>query len=87
MAATSARPGRTSASRLWEEAWLGDRVELRIAPALKTLRGLSHVEDIDVVFIYADTTAYVDYWEELVPRVRPTACSWSTTCREAAGWS
>jgi len=48
---------------------------------------LSHVEDIDVVFIYADTTAYVDYWEELVPRVRPTACSWSTTCREAAGWS
>jgi hypothetical protein len=65
----------------WEEAWLGDRIELRIAPALKTLRRLPHEEDIDLVFIDADTTGYVDYWDELVP------CSWSTTCREAAGSS
>jgi len=71
----------------WEEAWLGDRIELRIAPALKTLRRLPHEEDIDLMFIDADTTGYVDYWEDLVLRVRPAACSWSTTCREAAGSS
>jgi len=47
----------------WEEAWLGDRIELRIAPALKTLRRLPHEEDIDLVFIDADKTGYVDYWE------------------------
>jgi caffeoyl-CoA O-methyltransferase len=55
----------------WEEAGLRDRIELRIAPALKTLRRLPHEEDIDLVFIDADKFSYVDYWEELVPRVRP----------------
>jgi len=55
----------------WEEAGLRDRIELRIGPALKTLRRLPHEADIDLVFIDADKTGYVDYWEELVPRVRP----------------
>jgi len=55
----------------WEEAGLRDRIELRIAPALETLRGLPSEADIDLVFIDADKTGYVDYWEELVPRVRP----------------
>jgi len=55
----------------WEEAGLRDRIELRIAPALTTLRGLPSEADIDLVFIDADKTGYVDYWEELVPRVRP----------------
>jgi caffeoyl-CoA O-methyltransferase len=55
----------------WEEAGLRDRIELRIAPALTTLRGLPSEVDIDLVFIDADKTGYVDYWEELVPRVRP----------------
>ena len=55
----------------WEEAGLRDRIELRIAPALETLRGLPAEADIDLVFIDADKTGYLDYWEELVPRVRP----------------
>jgi caffeoyl-CoA O-methyltransferase len=55
----------------WEEAGLRDRIELRIAHALKTLRRLPHEEDIDLVFIDADKFSYVDYWEELVPRVHP----------------
>jgi caffeoyl-CoA O-methyltransferase len=55
----------------WEEAGLRDRIELRIAPALQTLRALPQEAGIDLVFIDADKTGYADYWDELVPRVRP----------------
>jgi len=55
----------------WEEAGLGDRIELRIAPALETLRALPHEAVLDLVFIDADKTGYGHYWDELVPRVRP----------------
>ncbi len=58
-------------ARAWEEAGLGDRIELRIAPALETLRGLPTEAVIDLVFIDADKTGYGHYWDELVPRVRP----------------
>jgi caffeoyl-CoA O-methyltransferase len=54
----------------WREAGLGDRIELRIAPALQTLRALPREPVIDLVFIDADKTGYAQYWEELVPRVR-----------------
>jgi caffeoyl-CoA O-methyltransferase len=55
----------------WQEAGLRDRIELRIAPALDTLRALPSEAVIDLVFIDADKTGYGDYWQELVPRVRP----------------
>ncbi|MDQ4097402.1 MAG: O-methyltransferase [Actinomycetota bacterium] len=57
--------------RAWAEAGLADRIELRIAPALDTLRSLPEKADIDLVFIDADKPGYVAYWAELVPRVRP----------------
>jgi caffeoyl-CoA O-methyltransferase len=57
-------------ARAWREAGLDDRIELRIAPALQTLRSLSRRATIDLVFIDADKTGYADYWDELVPRVR-----------------
>ncbi len=57
--------------RAWAAAGLADRIELRIAPALDTLRALPATADIDFVFIDADKPGYADYWEELVPRVRP----------------
>lgn len=57
--------------RAWEEAGLRDRIELHVAPALKTLRRLPHEAAIDLVFIDADKTGYIGYWDELVPRVRP----------------
>lgn len=57
--------------RAWDRAGLGDRIELRIAPALQTLRALPQEADIDLVFIDADKPGYGDYWDELVPRVRP----------------
>jgi caffeoyl-CoA O-methyltransferase len=57
-------------ARAWESLGLRDRIDLRIAPALETLRALPAEADIDLVFIDADKPGYADYWDELVPRVR-----------------
>jgi caffeoyl-CoA O-methyltransferase len=54
----------------WERAGMRDRIDLRIAPALDTLRALPTEADIDLVFIDADKPGYAAYWDELVPRVR-----------------
>jgi caffeoyl-CoA O-methyltransferase len=56
--------------RAWERAGLRDRIELRLAPALQTLRALPRDAVIDLVFIDADKPGYTAYWDELVPRVR-----------------
>jgi caffeoyl-CoA O-methyltransferase len=58
------------ARQAWARAELDDRIELRLGPALDTLRGLPTDEHLDLVFIDADKVGYVDYWRELVPRVR-----------------
>src|SRR5690606_35753880 len=58
------------ARRYWKRAGVEDRVELRLGPALDTLRALPDEPQIDLAFIDADKTGYVDYWEEVVPRVR-----------------
>jgi caffeoyl-CoA O-methyltransferase len=58
------------ARRYWARAGLADRIELRLAPALETLRSLPATEHIDLAFLDADKTGYQDYWAELVPRVR-----------------
>lgn len=59
------------AVRAWERAGLADRIELRLAPALDTLRNLPADAELDLVFIDADKPNYGAYWDELVPRVRP----------------
>ena len=59
------------ARRYWERAGLTDRIELRIAPALETLRALPSGRDLDFAFIDADKTGYAAYFEEIVSRVRP----------------
>lgn len=59
--------GRTA----WEKAGVADRIDLRIAPALQTLRAMPTEPHIDLAFIDADKQGYLGYWEELVPRVRP----------------
>ena len=59
------------ARRAWDRAGLADRIVLRIAPALDTLRSLPAEPHIDLAFIDADKGGYVGYWDELVPRVRP----------------
>ena len=59
------------ARKYWEKAGLADRIELRLGPALDTLRALGDEELFDLAFIDADKLSYPRYWAEIVPRVRP----------------
>jgi caffeoyl-CoA O-methyltransferase len=58
------------AKSYWERAGLVDRIELRLAPALETLKVLSTDQPVDMAFIDADKTNYIGYYEALVPRMR-----------------
>ncbi len=55
----------------WQKAGLADRIDLRLGPALDTLRALPPGTSFDLAFIDADKTGYASYWEEIVPRLRP----------------
>jgi caffeoyl-CoA O-methyltransferase len=59
------------ARRAWARAGLDDRIDLRIAPAVETLAALPEDTAVDLAFIDADKPGYLDYWNALVPRVRP----------------
>jgi caffeoyl-CoA O-methyltransferase len=52
-------------------AELGERVEMRVGPALETLRTLPHSERVDFAFVDADKGSYEVYYEELLARLRP----------------
>jgi caffeoyl-CoA O-methyltransferase len=58
------------ARRYFREAGLDGKIELRVAPALETLRSLPEIENLDFAFIDADKTSYTDYYEELLKRLR-----------------
>ena len=53
------------------EAGLDGKVEIRVGPALQTLRGMEPGEQFDFAFIDADKTEYIDYFEQALPRLRP----------------
>lgn len=55
----------------WERAGVADRIDLRVAPALDTLRAMPTEPHIDLAYLDADKGNYTAYWEELVPRLRP----------------
>lgn len=57
------------ARRFWARAGVADRIDLRIGPALDTLRALPFDPPVDLAFIDAAKAEYVDYYEELVPRL------------------
>jgi predicted O-methyltransferase YrrM len=59
------------ARRYWEQAGLADRIDLRLGPALETLRGLPDDEPFDFAYVDADKGGYPDYYEECVRLVRP----------------
>ncbi len=59
------------AERYWAEAGVADRIDLRIGPALDTLRALPGTPAFDLAFIDADKPGYIGYWDELVPRMVP----------------
>jgi caffeoyl-CoA O-methyltransferase len=58
------------ARQYWQKAGVDDRIELRLGPAIDTLRSLPKTEQFDFAFVDADKPAYPDYYEEVVPRLR-----------------
>jgi caffeoyl-CoA O-methyltransferase len=59
------------ARRYFAEAGVADRIELRLGPALETLRALPPDEEFDFAFIDADKQSYLDYYEAVLARLRP----------------
>jgi len=59
------------ARRAWIEAGVADKIELRLAPAVETLRALPDEEYLDLAFIDADKPSYPAYYEEVLRRLRP----------------
>ncbi len=59
------------ARRHWDAAGVADRIDLVLAPATETLAALPADTVVDFAFIDADKPSYVDYYEALVPRLRP----------------
>ncbi|MDG4827395.1 class I SAM-dependent methyltransferase [Asanoa sp. WMMD1127] len=55
----------------WARAGVAERIDLRLAPALATLRALPHDADLDFAFVDAHKPEYPDYYAEIVPRLRP----------------
>lgn len=56
------------AQRFWKKAGMEKKIELRLAPALETLKTLKG--PFDFVFIDADKTNYANYYEAGLPMVR-----------------
>jgi len=59
------------ARQAWKAAGVEDRIDLRIGPALETLAALPDTATFDLAFIDADKESYIEYYESLLPRVRP----------------
>jgi caffeoyl-CoA O-methyltransferase len=58
------------ARQYWQRAGVADRIDLRIGPAIETLRALPAEPRIDIAFIDADKSGYPAYYEEVVGRLR-----------------
>ena len=62
----------TSVAReYWKRAGVADKIDLRLGPAAQTLRDLPAGTSFDYAFIDADKTGYVEYWDLVVPLIRP----------------
>ena len=64
-----------NAHHYWKKANLESKIELRLAPALKTLNDLlenGEEHSFDFIFIDADKTNYVNYYELAMKLVSPT---------------
>jgi caffeoyl-CoA O-methyltransferase len=59
------------ARRYFARAGVSDKIDLRIGPALATLRALPEWPQFDLAFIDADKVNQGNYFDELLPRVRP----------------
>jgi predicted O-methyltransferase YrrM len=54
-----------------ERAGLAHRVEIRVGPAVETLRAMEDAGSYEFAFIDADKTGYPDYYEECLRLLRP----------------
>ena len=59
------------ARRYFRDAGVEERIEIRLGPALETLRALAGDEAFDFAFVDADKSEYLDYYEEVLARLRP----------------
>jgi caffeoyl-CoA O-methyltransferase len=59
-----------AAREVFEKAGVGDRVEVRVGPALETLAEIEGLGPFDAVFIDADKDCYPDYLEWAVENLR-----------------
>jgi caffeoyl-CoA O-methyltransferase len=77
------------ARRYMDESGHGDKIEIRLGPALETLRGLEG--PFDLVFIDADKENYVNYYDAALPLLAADGLLiadnvlWSGRVVEAAG--
>lgn len=63
-----------NAPDFWQQAGQQDKIELRLAPALQTLQSLlddGHQQHFDFIFIDADKTNYINYYELALKLVSP----------------
>jgi predicted O-methyltransferase YrrM len=56
--------------RYWERAGVARKIDLRLAPAIETLRALPESPLLDLAFIDADKSGYPDYYEAILERLR-----------------
>ncbi len=59
-----------TAREVFEKAGVGDRVEVRVGPAMETLAEIEGLGPFDAVFIDADKTGYPDYLAWAVENIR-----------------
>ncbi|HZP45185.1 MAG TPA: class I SAM-dependent methyltransferase [Candidatus Binataceae bacterium] len=61
------------AQSYWARAGVAERITLKLAPALETIRALPAGTSFDFAFIDADKANYRAYYEEILQRSRPGA--------------
>lgn len=66
------KPGHADIARsFFARSSHGGKIKLRLGPALETLASLSRSVNFDFVFLDADKENYVNYYEAVLPRLRP----------------
>jgi predicted O-methyltransferase YrrM len=61
------------ARKYWEKANVAHKIDLRLAPALETLKHLKEEKRLfDFIFIDADKTNYSNYYEDCLTLLRPS---------------
>jgi caffeoyl-CoA O-methyltransferase len=59
------------ARKYWARAKVNSKIELRLGPAIESLKNLEKGRRFDFAFIDALKTEYDDYYELVLPRMRP----------------